>query len=93
MNYLIVRALHHYGAPSTSEIASDAEFDVKHPFASIARTLYKRLRGSLLKNIVREYKRTGYLWEQYDPIDGKGRRSHPFTGWTALVLNIMGEEY
>lgn len=29
--------------------------------------------------------RTGAVWEQYDPFTGEGARSHPFTGWTALV--------
>ena len=40
-----------------------------------------------------EYMRTGYVWEQYNPITGKGQRSHPFTGWSALVVLIMAEHY
>jgi hypothetical protein len=40
-----------------------------------------------------EWKRTGFTWEQYDPISGEGRRSKPFTGWTSLVTMIMAEEY
>ena len=26
------------------------------------------------------------MWEQYDAKSGEGRRSHPFTGWTSLVV-------
>jgi mannosyl-oligosaccharide glucosidase len=36
------------------------------------------------------------LWEQYggrDEEEGKGQRSHPFSGWTSLVVNIMAELY
>jgi mannosyl-oligosaccharide glucosidase len=35
----------------------------------------------------------GYLWEQYHALDGAGRKSHPFTGWTALITAIMAESY
>lgn len=42
---------------------------------------------------MQNYKQTGYVWEQYSENDGKGLKSHPFTGWTSLVLLIMAEEY
>lgn len=45
-----------------------------------------RLRRNLVGNVVREYQRTGFLWENYDDVSGAGRGTHPFTGWTALFL-------
>ncbi|CAH2240154.1 jg27484, partial [Pararge aegeria aegeria] len=44
-------------------------------------------------NILSEYKRTGYLHEQYSGEDGHGSGCKPFTGWTALVVLIMADEY
>jgi mannosyl-oligosaccharide glucosidase len=63
------------------------------PYKDQAATIYTELRNNLIKNLFKEYKRTGYLWEQYSEKDGKGKRSHPFTGWTALIVNIMAELY
>jgi mannosyl-oligosaccharide glucosidase len=40
-----------------------------------------------------EYKRTGFLWENYDSETGKGAGCFPFTGWSALVVLAMGESY
>ena len=43
--------------------------------------------------VLGEFHRTGFFWEQYDDRSGKGIMGHPFSGWTALVVNIMGEIY
>lgn len=48
---------------------------------------------SLTHHTAQEYQLTGYVWEQYDPKTGKGKRSHPFTGWSALVINILAEKF
>lgn len=80
MNYLALKALNYYGK-------------VKGPYSDRAQTLYDSLRQNLIKNMVKEYKRTGYVWEQYDDSSGKGQRSHPFTGWSSLIVLIMGEIY
>lgn len=45
------------------------------------------------RNIVRNYRQTGFLWEQYEQTKGKGKGAHPFTGWTSLVVLIMAEAY
>lgn len=55
--------------------------------------LYIGLRDNLLRNVVREYQRTGYLWENYRDDTGQGQGSHPFTGWTALLVLVEGETY
>lgn len=80
INYLAVSALHHYA-------------EVSGPYQDRARALYTELRENLVNNVFREYQRTGYLWEQYNSKTGRGQRSHPFTGWTALIVNIMAEKY
>lgn len=52
-----LQALQHYG-------------DTVGPYQSQAAGLHQELRRNLLQNIVREYERTGYLWEQYDDATG-----------------------
>ena len=82
INYLTLSALSHYKIHSSSPIIRER-----------CQLLYTRLRDGLIQNVLRQYERTGYLWEQYDDISGIGIRGHPFTGWTVLILNIMTEKY
>ncbi|KAG7384819.1 hypothetical protein PHYPSEUDO_002205 [Phytophthora pseudosyringae] len=87
-NYLALDALHHYAQPNTGS-----------PFQTEFRKAYTALRANVIANVYREYERTGYLWEQYSgdihagQQYGQGQRCHPFSGWTALVVNIMAEIY
>ncbi|KAF5386975.1 hypothetical protein D9615_001779 [Tricholomella constricta] len=81
MNYLILRALH------TNYAAQPG------PYQSRAKQIYNELRKNVIDNVFKEYERTGYVWEQYDPITGEGKRSHPFTGWTSLTTLILAEKY
>jgi mannosyl-oligosaccharide glucosidase len=60
VNYLVVRALHHYST-------------VEGPHQTRATLLYNELRENLIANIFREYKRTGYIWEQYNDASGAGQ--------------------
>lgn len=59
------------------------------PHQSQARQLYSSLRKNVVNNVFREWKRTGYAWEQYNPDTGNGQRTQHFTGWTSLVVKIM----
>ncbi|KAL4192523.1 hypothetical protein AMTRI_Chr06g172410 [Amborella trichopoda] len=79
MNYMTLSALQHY-----------AQEDGPHK--ERASTVYKELREILIRNVVQNYHRSGYLWEQYDETNGgKGKGSRPFTGWTSLILLVMAE--
>ncbi|KAJ1212034.1 hypothetical protein NDU88_007378 [Pleurodeles waltl] len=80
INYLAVRALRHYAG-------------VDGPYREQAANLYQELRANLIGNVYRQYMETGYIWEQYNDSTGRGQGSYPFTGWSALVVLMMAEEY
>ncbi|XP_069779447.1 mannosyl-oligosaccharide glucosidase [Narcine bancroftii] len=80
LNYLVVRALYYYSTQTG-------------PYQEMAATLYQELRTNLITNIYKQYVQTGYLWEQYNDNTGRGQGSHPFTGWSSLIVLIMAEQY
>lgn len=80
INFLAVRALKHYAQGEGQNAAK-------------AQQLYLALRSNLHKNLYKQYTKTGYLWEQYSDKDGTGKGCYPFTGWSALVVLIMSEEF
>ncbi|KAG0341939.1 Processing alpha glucosidase I [Podila humilis] len=61
----------------------------KGPHQAKAKKVYNELRSNLINNIFKEYERTGFVWEQYNDVTGHGQRSHPFTGWTSMVVKLM----
>jgi mannosyl-oligosaccharide glucosidase len=80
INYLALDALKHYAS-------------LEGPYRQRCSQVYFRLRQNILRTILGEFNRTGYIWEQYDDSSGQGIRGRPFTGWSALVVNIMTEIY
>uniref|UniRef100_A0A0C9R244 Mannosyl-oligosaccharide glucosidase n=1 Tax=Fopius arisanus TaxID=64838 RepID=A0A0C9R244_9HYME len=80
LNYLTLRALNHYS-------------EVQGPYQAKAGRIYKELRENVIKNMMAQYKRTGFLWENYGDSYGEGKGSHPFNGWSSLVVMIMAEIY
>nr|XP_032832732.1 mannosyl-oligosaccharide glucosidase [Petromyzon marinus]XP_032832733.1 mannosyl-oligosaccharide glucosidase [Petromyzon marinus]XP_032832734.1 mannosyl-oligosaccharide glucosidase [Petromyzon marinus] len=80
VNYLAARALHRYAKLSG-------------PQQRRAGDIYNSLRENVVGNVYRQYAATGYVWEQYSDSTGRGQGSHPFTGWTSLVVLMMAEEY
>lgn len=53
--------------------------------------LYHELRKNIQNSVLQTYHDTGNYWEHYEDEHGKGTRGHPFTGWTALIVNIMAD--
>ncbi|EQC28871.1 hypothetical protein SDRG_13381 [Saprolegnia diclina VS20] len=82
LNYLALESFSFYAAEA-SDVSTRAAF----------ADVYARLRTAVVSTILAEYERTGYFHEQYNDVSGKGQRCHPFTGWTALVTNILAERY
>jgi mannosyl-oligosaccharide glucosidase len=66
---------------------------MKGPYEQQAGRLHDELKAAFLGNVVRVYQQSGYLYENYDQATGAGKGSHPFTGWTALIVLIASETY
>ena len=81
INYLAIRALRKY-----SNEASGASFKVR----ALATKAHDELKQNIVRNLYKVYRRTGFVWENYSAKDGGGAGCHPFTGWSALVVAIMG---
>ncbi|KAJ2712148.1 Processing alpha glucosidase I, partial [Coemansia spiralis] len=81
INYLVLAALHKTYAA------------LPGPFREQAARIYRGLRENLIANVLGQYDKTGFFWENYSAEDGHGQGTHPFTGWTSLIVLIMAEQY
>ena len=62
----------------------------KGPHQAKALKMYNELRVNLVETVYKSWEETGFAWEQYNPDDGHGQRTQHFTGWSSLVVKIMG---
>lgn len=78
VNFLAVKALYHYAK-------------VEGPYQTQAAKIFEELKKNIVANVYKQYRTTGYIWEQYSDKTGEGMGCKPFTGWSALVVLLMGE--
>ncbi|PIO63055.1 hypothetical protein TELCIR_15362 [Teladorsagia circumcincta] len=78
INYMVLSALKYYGS-------------LPGPSQTTAQNTFLELKRNIVTNMAKEFNRTGYIWEHYDDKTGQGRGSHPFNGWSSLVLMIMSD--
>jgi len=83
INFLIVKSL--YGYSNNEKVPEDLREHIKES--------YQGLRTDLINMIVNDYTDTGFIWEVYNDDTGAGMDNHPFTGWSALVANLLAEVY
>ncbi|CAI5449380.1 unnamed protein product [Caenorhabditis angaria] len=79
INYMVLSALRHYA-------------DIDGPYRENAENIFGELRKNLVENMGKQFDKTGYIWENYDDSTGQGRGSHPFNGWSSLILMIMSDK-
>eukprot|EP00042_Codosiga_hollandica_P048492 m.545442 g.545442 ORF g.545442 m.545442 type:complete len:117 (+) comp57671_c0_seq3:44-394(+) len=78
MNFLAVRALRHYSL-------------AQGPFQELAAQIHTQLRDNVVQNMFKQFQASRFVWEQYEDGSGRGKGSHPFTGWSALVVLLMAD--
>lgn len=80
VNYLVLEALAHYHGlvPEDSpELAAKLD------------KVYTELRLNLIKNMLLEWERTGFVWELYEDQNGHAKGAKNFLGWSSLVILMM----
>ena len=77
INYLVLRGLHNHYIKESK----------------LAQEIYTELRENIIKTVCGNYEKTKYFWEQYNQMNGKGQKNHPFNGWTSLITLIIDENY
>lgn len=112
MQYLACSSLNYYAnlpEPTDSTHTNNNEYKDLQPIRYLdsktkqrCRRLYNKIRNDVIQCMYREWKRTGFVFEQYDdnPVsDGtsnffhKGKGTRPFTGWSANIVLLMAEIY
>jgi len=79
INFLCVESLARYARE-----ADDADVRAR------AKALHASLKADVVGNVQRQWAETGLLFENYHAETGVGRGTRPFTGWSSLVVLLLG---
>ncbi|CCH41521.1 mannosyl-oligosaccharide glucosidase [Wickerhamomyces ciferrii] len=82
INYLVLDSLLHYGTGENGAKLDPETWD-------LANKTYTELRRNVVENVYKQWKSTGFAYEQYDDQNGKPRGAKHFLGWTGLVTVMM----
>ena len=82
VNYLVYRGLQKYYSDYPHLIRGISIKEHIHIF-----------RNNLTQNVKQVFESTGWLWEQYSEETGDGKRGHPFSGWSSLILLILTDKF
>lgn len=85
LNTLAVLRLHEIGIENPKGEATSSSSRALH--------LAEELRAKVVGTVYSSWMTTGHVWEQYGDRNGEGRGSQGFTGWTAVVLLLLGLEF
>lgn len=88
INYLTLRALKMNIVRDSPTMSPKVEENRQR-----AKQIYSDLRKNLVTNLKSNFARSKTIFEQYNPFNGKGERAYPFTGWSSLIVLILGELY
>lgn len=55
--------------------------------------LYRTIRQRLIGSVYKNWRINGVFWEQYSDSTQLGLMTHPFNGWTSLILLVIAEAY
>ncbi|KAG2392088.1 hypothetical protein C9374_013573 [Naegleria lovaniensis] len=84
-------------APFTYQCARGLYYYEKQYGLSSAALLRKKIQNAYINNVMKHYhvedNSIGAVYETYHPTDGRGFNNYPFTGWSALVVLLMSEDY
>ena len=89
VNYIVLRGLYKYFMDYVpAHPLRDNDPNMKTPM-----DLYKSLRRNLAQTVYDNWTPQHLFYENFNDVTGKGQYSHPFTGWTTLILLIIQEKY
>lgn len=75
------------------ELAFEEQPGGPSPVQEKALAIASQLSDRVINTVFVNYKQTGFAWEQYDDMTGRGSHSRVFTGWTACVLLLLGLDF
>ena len=106
MNFLTLRGLYqnYLGTDGIQKETITSQIGTNKDSLSIERNsltekidtgkeLYDTIRFRLIDTVYKNWRLNHVFWEQYSDTTQLGLMTHPFTGWTTLILLIVAESY